>query len=75
MAWSQPQPLLLLLHADEELMMGLDVSKHGERAFAINDVLRHHAEQLNGSKHGGSVHSMNASQIHQAQPTGTMTEP
>eukprot|EP00878_Enallax_costatus_P013986 GHUV01014626.1.p2 GENE.GHUV01014626.1~~GHUV01014626.1.p2 ORF type:complete len:158 (+),score=37.42 GHUV01014626.1:863-1336(+) len=63
--------IIALRVTDEQLMMGLDVSKHGERAFAINDVLRVHAEQLNGSKHGGSVHSVN---IHQVQQTA-MTEP
>jgi hypothetical protein len=33
-------------------MQGLDVSKHGERAMAMDDVLKVHVEALNSSKHG-----------------------
>eukprot|EP00882_Tetradesmus_deserticola_P017074 GHRQ01018269.1.p1 GENE.GHRQ01018269.1~~GHRQ01018269.1.p1 ORF type:complete len:110 (+),score=59.61 GHRQ01018269.1:83-412(+) len=43
--------ILGLRVSEEEWLQGLDVSKHGERAIAIEDVLKH-VESLNNSKHG-----------------------
>uniref|UniRef100_A0A383V2C3 Ammonium transporter n=1 Tax=Tetradesmus obliquus TaxID=3088 RepID=A0A383V2C3_TETOB len=39
--------------SDEELLAGLDVSKHGERAMAI-DVLKVHVDALNASSKAGT---------------------
>jgi hypothetical protein len=61
--------IMSLRVSDEELLLGLDVSKHGERAIAVNDILKMH-EQMNGSKHG-SVSSMHVQHVQQ----GNMAEP
>lgn len=41
---------LLLLLAEEDELMGLDVSKHGERAIAVDHTF------VNSSVHNGSAH-------------------
>jgi hypothetical protein len=42
--------LLLLLLTEEDELMGLDVSKHGERAIAVDHTF------VNSSVHNGSAH-------------------
>eukprot|EP00879_Flechtneria_rotunda_P015734 GHRR01016456.1.p1 GENE.GHRR01016456.1~~GHRR01016456.1.p1 ORF type:complete len:146 (+),score=40.35 GHRR01016456.1:207-644(+) len=45
--------LVSLRVTDEELMEGLDVSKHGERAVSVGP---YHIDAFNSSVHGGSAH-------------------
>ncbi|WIA23172.1 hypothetical protein OEZ86_010065 [Tetradesmus obliquus] len=45
--------IMSLRVSDEELLAGLDVSKHGERAMAI-DVLKVHVDALNASSKAGT---------------------
>jgi hypothetical protein len=52
--FQHPLPHTAAAAAEDEMIQGLDVSKHGERAMAINGI-QLHVDALNSSKHGSPV--------------------